>query len=151
MTEKRGVGLGVRHADCQAAIFYDPKKHVIAGVHAGWRGNVKNIYKKTIQQMKRTYGTNPKDLIVCISPSLGPSNAEFTNYKTELPESFWRFKEQECHFNLWEIASGQLIELGVPEDQIEIASICTFDHENDFFSFRRERKTGRNLTLCGII
>ena len=47
-TKLSGIPLMVTHADCQAAIFYDPLNHAIANVHSGWKGNVRNIYAKTV-------------------------------------------------------------------------------------------------------
>ncbi len=150
VTTQKGLALAIRHADCQAAIFYDRKNHVLANVHAGWRGNVQHIYHRTLEKMKQITDTKPEDVIACISPSLGPTFAEFVNYKTEFPESFWKYQDENNHFNLWKIAKDELLELNIPEEQIEIASICTYINEGDFFSFRRVRETGRNATLCSL-
>lgn len=150
LTEDRGVGLLIKHADCQAAIFYDPIKEVIANIHCGWRGNVQNIYEKTVTALKQKHGSNPSDLIVCISPSLGPNHAEFIHYKKEFPESFFPFERKTEHFNLWEIAKMQLTESGILEDHIEIAQICTMQEKKDFFSYRRDKKTGRHGTVVAL-
>ncbi len=150
ITTKKNVGIAIRHADCQAAIFYDTKNHVLANVHAGWRGNVQNIYARTLEKMKALANTDPKDVIACISPSLGPIAAEFVNYENELPQSFWKHKDAKNRFDLWGIARQQLKDCGIPEKQIEIASICTHANEGDFYSYRRERATGRNATVCAL-
>lgn len=148
ITQSQGVGLLMTHADCQAAIFYDPIKKALANVHAGWRGNVLNIYAETVQQMQRCFGSRPENLLVGISPSLCPDHSEFVNYRTELPESFWDFQEKPNHFNLWEISRRQLENAGVLPGNIEIAEISTYTNADDFFSFRRDRKTGRHGTLA---
>lgn len=148
---KKDIGIAIRHADCQAAIFYDRKNHILANVHAGWRGNVQNIYQKALKRMEEIAKTKPEDVIACISPSLGPTNAEFVHYEKELPKSFWKHKDEKHRFNLWNVAKQQLIDLKIPSDQIEIASLCTYQNEGDFYSFRRERKTGRNATVCSLI
>ncbi|MDN3507073.1 MAG: peptidoglycan editing factor PgeF [Simkaniaceae bacterium] len=149
ITLEPGVSLLIRHADCQAAIFYDPVKKAIANVHCGWRGSVQNIYANTVQKLVEL-GCRPKDLLVCISPSLGPEKAEFINHKTELPESFLPFQVKENHFDFWQISKWQLKEAGVLEKNIEIARICTFCEEKDFFSYRRDKKTGRNGTVIAL-
>lgn len=151
ITREKGVGLCVQHADCQATLLYDPLHHVIAAVHAGWRGNVLNIYKSAVDKLQTQFGTNPKDLIACISPSLGPSHAEFIHYQNEFPSSFWKFQVKPNYFNLWEIARFQLEEIGVLKGHIEIASLCTYATPNDFFSFRRDKVTGRNVTLAALV
>jgi polyphenol oxidase len=139
--------LCMKHADCQIAFFYDPVKKVIATVHCGWRGNVANIYSNTITTLTSHFGTNPSDLFVCISPSLGPSNAEFINYQTEFPKEFWQFQVRPNYFNLWELSRWQLESAHVPTSQIQIANICTFDKEEFFYSYRRDHQKERNLSL----
>lgn len=150
VTNLKGVALSMQHADCQAALFYDPVHKAIASVHAGWRGNCQNIYKETIIKMGQEYGTRPEDLIVCISPSLGPNKAEFKNYQTELPEAFWRFKDENNYVNLWEIARWQLESEGVLPENIELAERCTYSDSELFYSYRRDRLCGRHLSLIWL-
>lgn len=145
-----GLGLLIKHADCQAGLFYDPVKKVVANVHAGWRGNVLNIYASTVKHMHECHGSNPEDLKVGISPSLGPQNAQFINYKSELPEHFWRHQISPLYFDLWEISRQQLMEAGVNEKNIEISKICTFANPEDFFSYRRAKKSGRHGTFIAL-
>jgi len=138
-THENEMGLMIKHADCQAAIFYDPVQKVIANAHAGWKGNVKNIYKRLIEELGSRYGSKPENLIVGMAPSLGPCCSEFIHYKTELPEHFWTYQVKELHFNLWEIARMQLLEAGVLPEHLQIAGICTKCNAADFFSYRREK------------
>ncbi len=150
ITNQPNLGLLITHADCQAACFYDPVNHAIANVHSGWRGSVQNIYKNAVDRMIQNYGTNPKNLIVGITPSLGPVDAEFIHYKKELPKSFWSFQVKPNFFDFWQISKMQLIACGIPDDQIEIASISTFSNPQDFFSYRLNNITGRNATLITL-
>lgn len=145
------LALMIHHADCQAAIIYDPRHRAIANVHCGWRGNVQNIYAEVIAYMKKTYHSNPKDLLVCISPSLGPQHSQFVNYRKELPEPFWDFQTKPEYFDLWAISEWQLKNVGVLPSHIEIASICTYANPKDYFSFRRDKITGRHATVVAII
>jgi YfiH family protein len=147
ITDRKEIGLMIKHADCQAAIIYDPVHRAIANVHSGWRGNVKNIYGVTVLKMMNTFGSKPQDLLVGISPSLGPDCAEFINYKVELPEEFWKFQVRPHYFDLWAIARFQFEESGVSSHHIQIAEICTHTQEEDYFSYRRDRVSGRNATL----
>lgn len=151
ITQEREVGLLIKHADCQAAIFYDPEHKALATIHAGWRGSSQNIYRATIEKMKERYGTNPAALLVGISPSLGPQAAEFRHYETELPEHFWRFQVKPTYFDFWQISRYQLEELGVLAPHIEIAQMCTYSMPEDFFSYRRGDKTsGRHATVAAL-
>lgn len=151
ITKEKNIGLLIKHADCQAAIFYDPIKEVLACVHAGWRGNVADIYSETIEKMEQLFGVKPENLLVGISPSLGPCCAEFINYMTELPEEFWKFQSQHLHFDLWEISRRQLEAAGVLPHHIEIASICTKCNPDDYFSYRREKMSGRHGTVASMV
>ena len=146
-TTEKNIALAVSHADCQAAIFFDPVHQAIAVAHSGWRGSVQNIYAKLIEQLKINVGTNPKDLLVCISPSLGPCHAEFKNYKQELPQEFWPFQTKPQYFDFWKISQMQLTGAGVLEKNIEISRICNFCNATEYYSYRRETKTGRNATV----
>lgn len=138
------------HADCQVAIFYDPIRHALGTAHAGWRGNVQNIYKEIIEKMGVCFGTRPQNLLVGISPSLGPNSAEFIHYKKELPEHFWPYRVGSSCFDLWQIGKDQLIDAGVCPDHIQAAEIDTYSSP-DFFSFRREKITGRNGTAAMLL
>ncbi|MBM3197976.1 MAG: peptidoglycan editing factor PgeF [Chlamydiae bacterium] len=150
VTSRPGQPLWATHADCQTAVFYDPKCHLLANVHCGWRGNVQNIYARTIEQLQ-SLGSRPENIFVCISPSLGPTQAEFIHYKTEWPHSFWGFRCRENYFDLWALSTYQLEEMGILSSHIEVAKICTREHPEDFFSFRRDKVTGRNVTTAVLL
>lgn len=150
ITREKGVGLMIRHADCQAAIFFDPESEVLANVHCGWRGSVKNIYRGAIRKMRSLYGTNPQELRVCISPSLGPKKAEFISYKKELPSCFWKFQTEPTYFDFWAISRKQLRDEGVLQKNIEIAEICTYLNPKDCFSYRRDHSTGHHGTIVAL-
>lgn len=147
-TKEANLPLLIKHADCQAACFYDPINHALSLVHCGWRGNVQNIYAKTVQAMQNVYGSKPADLLVCISPSLGPERSEFINYKTELPESFWQFQYKPFYFDLWALSEWQLISAGILPHHIQIARISTWSNPDDYFSYRRSHIIGNNGTTA---
>ena len=149
-TRESDIGLVVTHADCQAAIFYDPVNQIIGAVHAGWRGLVqKDVYKSMVDTFVQE-GSNLEDIIVCVSPSLGPEHSEFKNYKTEIPKEFWDFQIRPFYFDLWKIARFRLSEAGILEGNIELAEICTFSNPKDYFSYRRDKITGRHGTVIAI-
>lgn len=150
VTNQPEFGLLILHADCQAAIFYDPIHHALANVHAGWRGSVANIYGKTVEKMKQRYGTRPENLLVGISPSLGPEAAEFRHYRRELPEAFWPYQVKPTYFDFWEISCQQLIYAGVLPHHIEVSALCTYSNPQDFFSYRRVKESGRHGTLAAL-
>ena len=148
ITVHKGVPLAIRHADCQAALFYDPIAQVIANVHCGWRGQVKNIYQKCVGKMCTECGSQPEDIVVGIGPSLGPQHAQFVHYRQEFPQAWWHYRKEGDLFNLWEIAKWQLVEAGVQETNIEISGICTYSE--GWHSYRRDQTKRRHLTLIAM-
>jgi YfiH family protein len=150
LTDLAGTGLMITHADCQAALFYDPIQKWIAAVHAGWRGAVLQIYTKTIQHMKELWRCQPENLLVCISPSLGPDDAEFIHFRKELPEKFWDYQVRPTYFDFWAIAQDELQDAGVLPHHIEIARISTYAYPEDYFSYRRVKRSGRLATAIGM-
>lgn len=148
ITEQKNIVLCVRHADCQAALLYDKYNQVIAIVHAGWRGLVQNIYKKVISTMQEEFSTHPKNLFVCVSPSLGPAVSKYTHYREVFPSYFYKFQIAPFRFDFWQLGKYQLREMGIPTNNIAISEICTFSNAN-YFSYRRTKTQMRNASLIG--
>jgi copper oxidase (laccase) domain-containing protein len=55
ITDKNGIILCVKIADCAAILVYDPKEQAIAAIHSGWRGTQQNITAKAINKMSDLY------------------------------------------------------------------------------------------------
>jgi len=147
ITQAQGTGLFIKHADCQAVIFYDPIEKALGCVHAGWRGNIQNIYGEALGKMRQAFGSKPENIFVGISPSLGPCCGEFIHYEKEIPHQFWPFQIRPLYFDLWEMARSQLLQAGILPHHLEIAPICTCCNPADFYSYRRDKTTGRNATV----
>lgn len=150
MTTERSLGLLLSHADCQIACFYDPVKRIIASAHAGWRGNVKRLYTKTLALMKERYGCNLANILAAVSPSLGPTRSEFIHFEKEWPPSFWSYKRNDCSFDLWQMAEDELRASGLLPHHIQIARLCTYDNPDKFYSYRRAVHSGIQgpVTAC---
>lgn len=146
-----GISLMMKHADCQIALIYDPMQHIVSNIHCGWRGSTLNIYAEAINMLKNRFGSNPANLLVCISPSLGPDEAEFINYRHELPEEFWPFQVRPTYFDFWSISEHQLQAAGILPHHIEIARLSTYSNSHDFFSHRRDKITGRHATCITLL
>ncbi len=143
ITNIAGLPLMVRFADCQGIFIFDPVCKVVAAVHCGWRGNTKNIIGKAVKKMINEFNCDAENLLVGISPSLGPCCAEFTDPYKELPEFMHKYIKDN-RVDLWQCSFDQLIESGVSERNIEIAKRCTVCENDKFFSYRGDEiKTGR--------
>ena len=58
-----------------------------------------------------------------------------------------------CHIDLWEINRRQLLAVGIREEYIEVAGLCTKCHSEEFFSYRRSGndagRFGAGIMLLG--
>lgn len=150
VTNLRQRFLTVQVADCQPVLLYDPHHEVVANIHAGWRGSIRNIIGRTIQSMQNAFRSDPGDIIAGIGPSLGRCCAEFTNFRREIPRRFWAYKNSDHHFDFWAISRDQLATAGVRPENILLGGICTRCHPELFFSYRGEGITGRFAAVIGL-
>jgi len=158
VTNIPGICIFVRTADCVPILLYDSVQKAAAAIHSGWKSTIQEISKHTLEIMQKEYGTNPKDIVAGIGPSIGP---EVYEIGLEVIELFYKqfgtdhiikpIKDSDKGLlNLWEANKQILMNCGVPENQIEIAEICTYSNPGLFYSARRDGvKTGRLAT--GII
>ena len=100
--------------------------------------------------MRDEFGVNPQNIIAGIGPSLGPCCGEFQNYRTEIPEKFWGYKDRFVNFDFWALTRDQLTEAGLGEENIEASGICTKCNPHQFFSYRRQNTTGRFAAVIGL-
>jgi len=148
-TKEKDIGLAVTHADCQAAIFFDKENQIIGIAHAGWRGIIGNIYSKMVENFLRE-GSQIDNILVSISPSICFQHSEFKNYKKDFPKKYWAFQKDHYLFDFWDIAESQLLDLGIKRENIEISKICTYCNPKDYYSYRRDKITGRHATVVAI-
>lgn len=139
--------LFIATADCQAAIFYDPIKKVIANIHAGWRGLEQEIYTHTIQTLVQKFQINPANLFVGIAPSISADHFEF---KENVPEKFKRFEKKPLHYDLKAYALDELCRQGLLPNHIEVADLCTYKEDKLFYSYRREKTSHRQGALVWL-
>jgi polyphenol oxidase len=149
VTNLRGIGLMIKIADCQAIFLVDPVKQVIANIHCGWRGSVKNLAVTVAGVLRERFGCRPEDILASVSPSLGPCCAEFRNYRDELPPALWEFQVRPQYFDFWAVTRRQLTGAGLAPENIELAGRCTVCESREFFSYRAEHTTGRMAAVIG--
>jgi YfiH family protein len=149
ITNVPGIGLMIQQADCQAVFLFDPEKKAIGIAHVGWRGSIENIIAETVFAMSKAFSTEPANVKAAISPSLGPCCAEFVNFRSELPAALHGYQVRADYFDFWAISRDQLTAAGIRPGNIHITAICT-RCDQDFFSYRRDRDTGRFASVIGI-
>ena len=150
LTDRPEVTLFMRFADCVPILLHDPRRGVIGLAHAGWMGTLGDVATITVHAMHKNYGSNPADITAGIGPSIGPDHYEIgadvilqvmQKFGDE-SERYLKSQRGKIHFNLWEANRLLLERAGV--GQIELSSICTACHTEDWFSHRAEKgRTGR--------
>ena len=152
VTNKTGLCLAVRVADCVPILLFDPKRHVIGAIHAGWRGTAKKIAGKTLKYMEEKYGVNPGDVIVGIGPSIGPCCFEVKeDVASQFKDSYvsWFTHKMGRTIDLWRVNYDQLIRGGVQKRNIEMTNICTMCNLDKYFSYRATCEA--SSFACGIM
>jgi polyphenol oxidase len=150
ITLQPALGLLIKQADCQAVMLYDPRRRVIANIHCGWRGQVQNVLGEAVSRLRELFGTQPPDLYAAIGPSLGPCCAEFRNFRRELPPHLWTYQVRPSYFDLWQLSRDQLIAAGLQLPRIDLAGRCTRCHPEEFYSYRRQKLTGRQGAVLAL-
>src|SRR6266568_88695 len=158
ITNLPDVPLFILIADCAALSFYDPVRKVIGLGHAGWRGTVGGIARKMVEAMNAAFDCNPADLLVGISPSIGPCCYQVRDdvvaaFQEAFPDQadaiFVRQPDGSTHLDMWTALTCQMRSSGVREEHIELASICTACNTDLFYSNRAEG--GRTGRFTGMI
>jgi len=157
ITRVEEIALAVQIADCLPVLMADPIKKVVAAVHSGWKGTLKRIAEKTIEEMRRAFGSDPAQIIVAVGPGIRACCYEVG------PEVAGMFHEEYAECGLATPArSGKYLldlskALGIqfhasgikPENSYDLG-VCTRCNVNEFFSYRAEGSgTGRMMAVIG--
>ncbi|MCO5247651.1 MAG: peptidoglycan editing factor PgeF [Chitinophagales bacterium] len=154
ITHKKDLFLTIGIADCTPILIYDSLNKVIGAAHAGWRGTVAKIGQKTINAMQSSFGTQAENCYVfigtCIDQKHFEVGEEVAEYFDKKCIKYYSHTEKP-HIDLKEANKQQLIEIGVPENQIETSPFSTVEDNDKYFSYRNEKGvTGRMLAVIGI-
>ena len=154
ITDKKRVALGIWTADCLPILMIDRSKKVIAAVHAGWQGTWRGVVQKAARTMIDAFESSPRDILAGIGPGIGPCCYEVgTDVKSlfqgshEGAHQFMQEREGRHYLDLRGIAQLELFEVGIPSENIEAIPLCTACRKDLFFSYRRDKKPGRQLSF----
>jgi polyphenol oxidase len=156
-TDKPEVTLYMRFADCVPILLYDQKKGVVGIAHAGWMGTVRGTCTAAVRAMTDHYGSQPRDVMAAIGPSIGADHYEVgQDVIAQVEQAFGadakrliELRDGSTYLDLWSANRLQLEKSGV--EQIEVAGVCTACHLDDWFSHRAEKgKTGRFGALIAL-
>jgi YfiH family protein len=154
ITNKKRVALAISTADCLPILMIDRSKRVIGAAHAGWRGLWLGVVQRTVQSMTKTFGCAPEDILVGIGPGIGPCCYEVGSEVKSLfqsafddPHQFIQEREERIYLDLSTAAQLELSHVGIPPENVEVIPLCTACRKDLFFSYRRDNKTGRQLSF----
>ena len=143
MTDVLQLCIGVSTADCIPVLLYDSIHRAVSAVHAGWRGAVLRIVQKAVEAMHDTYGTAPADLQAVIGPGISLDSFEVGDevYDQFLSAGFdmqpISRRDAKWHIDLPMCNRLQLMEAGIPSNNIQMTNICTYQQYDRYFSARR--------------
>ncbi|MEA3418813.1 MAG: peptidoglycan editing factor PgeF [Campylobacterota bacterium] len=154
VTDQAGVMLTILTADCVPILLYDPVRRVVAAAHAGWKGTEAKIVMKTVEVMKKRFGSEPSDILAGIAPAIGRCCYEVgEDVALHFPDysDVWDQKDTKYMLDLPLINKKQLIASGIVEKNIEMSDLCTACEVEQFFSYRKENGcSGRFMSMIGM-
>ena len=152
--------LAILTADCMPVLFASKSGDVIGAAHAGWRGLSGGILENTIKEMLAlSPGLAISDISAWMGPAIGPSAFEvgedvlqaFSQQGQEiLSRAFIPIAGTPGKYfaDLYLLARDRLNTLGI--EQINGGEFCTVNDPERFFSYRRDKVTGRFASLIWI-
>lgn len=147
-----GTVCAVMTADCLPVLFCNKSGTEVAAAHAGWRGLCEGVLEETVA----CFQDAPQNIIAWLGPAIGPDAFEVG---PEVREAFmakdaqaeraFRPSADKYIANIYQLARQRLANVGVT--QLYGGDRCTFSEEDDFFSYRRDRITGRMASFIWLI
>ena len=162
ITNVKNLPLMLCFADCVPIMFVDVENFAVGIAHGGWKGTLNKIAAKTFLAMKNNFGTTAENCLVGIGPSIGACCYEVgANVVETCKKNFPNHDELiinrdgKIFLDLCAANKIQLMEVGLPEKNIDVAGECTCCNSNWYFSFRDARKnnfsdTGRIAALIAL-
>ncbi|WP_050461977.1 peptidoglycan editing factor PgeF [Herbaspirillum autotrophicum] len=155
IAHRAGVVCAMMTADCLPVLFCDTAGSVVGAAHAGWRGLVGGVLENTVAAM-RARGAG--DIMAWLGPAIGPQRFEvgsdvldaFTAYDAHSKTAFAAIAGRDGKYlaDIYQLARRRLQQVGV--DQISGGDHCTVIEAHSFYSYRRDRLTGRMTSLIWL-
>ncbi|WP_108123883.1 peptidoglycan editing factor PgeF [Saccharospirillum mangrovi] len=146
-----GLAACVMTADCLPVFFWQADGRQVAIAHAGWRGLAGGVLAQTLAQFD-----DPANVFCGIGPAIGPTAFEVG---ADVVEAFINWPNAKLAFmptakagkwlaDLPALAAARLQYAGVAA--VYHSNDCTFVQADDFYSYRRDGRTGRMANLIWI-
>ncbi len=144
-----GTVCAIMIADCLPVLFTDRAGTLVAAAHGGWRGLLRGIIENTVREI----GTAPDGLLAYLGPGIGPQAFEvgidvrtaFLEQDARAESAFAPYRPGKWLADIYVLAHQALARAGVT--RIYGGGFCTVSDSCRFFSYRRDRTTGRMAAL----
>lgn len=151
-TQQRQQICAIMTADCLPVLFYSTKGGEVAAAHAGWRGLCNGILENTLA----CFQAAPQDIIAWLGPAIGPNAFEvgaevrhqFMQHFPEAKKAFIAKQDGKFLADIYLLARQRLQYAGI--QQIYGGDYCTMNNQHLFFSYRRQKQTGRMVSLIWL-
>lgn len=148
-TQLKNQPLAIMTADCLPILLTSYDGSEVAAIHGGWRGLEKGIIKNTLACFK----SSANQINAWLGPAIGAKQFEvgaevaalFNRQSPLFKSAFVMQPNQKYLCDIYLIARIQLQQLGVIN--ISGGEHCTVSQSSEFFSYRRDGKTGRMASL----
>jgi len=152
IARRPGTVCAVLVADCVPVLLADQAGTTVAIAHAGWRGLAGGVIENTTRRM----AVDPRGLIAYLGPGIGPGAFEvgadvrdtFLARDANAAAAFTPHAAGKWLADLYLLARERLRRAGVHE--IHGGALCTYSDARRFFSYRRERTTGRMAAVIWL-
>ena len=155
VTNIHGICLVTFYADCVPLYFVDPVQKAIGLSHSGWRGTVGEIGKETIRKMEEQYGSDPKDILAAVGPSICKDCYEVSEdvileFQKNFKERYWkdlfyRKENGKYQLDLWKANEIIFKESGILPEHIAVTNVCTHCNSEILYSHRTSGERRGNL------
>jgi YfiH family protein len=149
--------LAVLTADCLSVVLSDDRGTVLGAAHAGWKGLAAGVLEETLALM-RLKQPLARHWRAWIGPGIGAGSfqvgedvlAAFSAELSAQPALCVQdpMVAQRWRVDLAGLAQLRLQKMGVAA--IEQSESCTYTNPKYFFSYRRDRQTGRMATVAWL-
>lgn len=148
-TTEENTILVIQTADCLPILLCSDDGNWIAGIHAGWQGFTHDLIEKTV----KAYPGNPQSLMAWLGPSISMTYFEIgldvleRIIRGSKEKKFARINSKigKAYLSLPDLAKHRLTLLGL--DKIFFSNCCTYENKKHFYSYRRDKITGRMASL----
>lgn len=153
ITDRPGVLLVTRHADCLPVLLYDRIRGAVALLHSGRRGTLANISGRAVEALGESYGCRPHDLVASIGPGIRGCCYAVGADALPSPSSrleAWSYVEERggrLFLDLFGLVESQLRAVGVTRVHGADTSPCTCCGPLELPSYRR---TGLKRTFAAV-